>query len=50
MPFYDSEKEIGEDEEIECIVCKTEVQSYWDSRYNGFRGSCSSCGFNWAES
>ena len=33
-----------------CPVCNTEVELYWEPRYNGVRGSCSKCGTNWAES
>ncbi|MBI3841759.1 MAG: hypothetical protein HY295_01215 [Thaumarchaeota archaeon] len=35
---------------VRCANCKSEVELYWDSTYNGYRGRCSHCGTNWAES
>ena len=33
-----------------CIICGREVDSYWDTRYNGVRAACNNCEINWAES
>jgi len=35
---------------IECPICNRKVTPYWESRYNGIRASCETCGINWAES
>lgn len=48
LPYHtDNEDETTHDT---CPVCNMEVELYWEPRYNGFRGSCSKCGTNWAES
>ncbi len=33
-----------------CIICGTEVESFWEPRYKGIRASCEICEINWAES
>ncbi len=33
-----------------CPICENEVKPYWEPRYNGYRGTCSICNTNWAES
>jgi len=38
------------DEEIFCVICGGTIETYWDSRYNGTRSTCKSCGINWSES
>ena len=39
------------EEKYVCIVCASEnISIYWESRYNGFRGTCNDCDTNWAES
>ncbi len=37
-------------EKIECPICNRKIQPYWESRYNGVRATCKTCGINWAES
>ena len=41
---------IDDHEKVECPVCNREVTPYWESRYNGVRATCESCGVNWQES
>ena len=34
-----------------CDICeKQSAVLFWDVRYNGYRGACSSCEGNWPES
>lgn len=37
-------------QKIECPICNSEIQPYWEPRYNGLRGKCGVCGTNWQES
>ncbi len=41
---------IDDHEKVECPVCNRMVTPYWESRYNGVRATCESCGVNWQES
>ncbi len=41
---------INDHEKIECPVCNSEIELYWEPRYRGIRGKCTKCGTNWAES
>ena len=33
-----------------CIVCLRVAYKRWDKRYKGYRGFCTYCGTDWAES
>ncbi len=35
---------------VECSICNSEIQPYWEPRYNGVRATCNICKTNWAES
>ncbi|GFN39333.1 MAG: hypothetical protein YK1309IOTA_320005 [Marine Group I thaumarchaeote] len=35
---------------VECPICNSEIEPYWEPRYDGIRASCTACGTNWAES
>ena len=35
---------------VKCANCRSGVELYWDTNYNGYRGKCTHCGTNWAES
>lgn len=43
-------KNINEHELVECPICNRKIKPYWESRYNGVRGTCKTCKVNWAES
>jgi len=46
----DLDKEVYGEKPV-CIACASEnITIYWESRYNGFRGTCNDCNTNWAES
>lgn len=36
--------------DLECPNCKNSVEFYWDPKYNGLRGKCTTCLTNWPES
>ncbi len=46
----DYEKIIDNFEFTICIICGSEVESFWEPRYKGVRASCEDCEINWAES
>ena len=31
---------------IHCPICNSEIQPYWEHRYNGVRATCDICGIN----
>ena len=33
-----------------CLNCGSPAYRTWDKRYNGYRGFCTTCNSNWAES
>jgi len=43
-------KNLNDHEKVECPICNSEIQPYWEPRYNGVRATCKICGINWAES
>ena len=43
-------KNDGDHQIVRCPICNSEIQPYWESRYNGVRATCSICEINWQES
>ena len=41
---------LNDHEKVECSICNSEIQPYWEPRYSGVRATCKACGINWAES
>ncbi len=41
---------LNDHEKVECSICNSEIQPYWEPRYSGVRATCKICGLNWAES
>ncbi len=41
---------LNDHEKVECSICNSEIQPYWEPRYSGVRATCTTCGINWAES
>ena len=40
-----------EEETIPCMVCgSSNIHTYWDRNYSGYRGTCMACKNNWPES
>lgn len=39
-----------EDGENQCMNCGLPAYKRWDKRYAGYRGFCTRCGADWAES
>lgn len=33
-----------------CIICGHPAYKRWEKRYNGYRGFCTNCNSDWAES
>jgi len=33
-----------------CMICGFPCYQRWEKRYNGYRGFCTQCGSDWAES
>ncbi len=43
-------KNYDDHDKAECPVCNSEIELFWEPRYDGIRGTCTKCGINWAES
>ena len=54
LKFFSKNKVVHENvndhKVINCPICNSEIQPYWESRYNGVRATCDICRINWQES
>lgn len=41
---------INDHDEVECPICGSKIQPYWETKYNWIRATCGVCEINWQES